>query len=84
MKTNDMIHKNTEKQHGGWPREEHRRFEELWEGKDDPEQRIIRLRDGGEASPARRRNRLFYVSFIISAVMLIVAIWILAKTYFKV
>lgn len=79
-----MIHKNTEKQQGRWPCEEHRRFEELWEGQDDPEQRIIRLRDGGETSPARRRNRWFYVSFIISAVMLIVAVLILAKTYFKV
>ncbi len=81
---NNMTNEEANKNHGGWPREEHRRFEELWEGKDDPEQRIIRLRDGGEASPARRRNRLFYVSFIISAVMLIVAVWILAKTYFKV
>ncbi len=79
-----MTDEDVKKQQSGWPREEHRRFEELWEGKDDPEQRIIRLRDGGETSPARRRNRWFYVSFIISAVMLIVAVLILAKTYFKV
>lgn len=79
-----MTDEDVKKQQSGWPCEEHRRFEELWEGRDDPEQRIIRLRDGGETSPARRRNRWFYVSFIISAVMLIVAVLILAKTYFKV
>lgn len=61
--------------------EEHRRFEELWEGRDDPEDRIIRLRDSDGPSPARRRNRLFYASFILSAIMLIAALAIVVKAY---
>lgn len=61
--------------------EEHRRFEDLWNGVDDPESRTIHLRDNGTPSPARRRNRLFYFSFIVSAITLAVAIAILAKLY---
>ena len=63
------------------PTEEHRRFEELWDGVDDPESRVIRLRDNDSPSPARRRNRLFYLSFILSALLLAAAIVILAKIY---
>lgn len=61
--------------------EEYRRFEDLWNGVDDPESRTIHLRDNGTPSPARRRNRLFYLSFIVSAITLAVAIAILAKLY---
>ncbi len=61
--------------------EEHRRFEELWEGRDDPEDRIIRLRDGGAPSPARRRNRMFFISFVLSAILFIVALGIVLKAY---
>jgi len=61
--------------------EEHRRFEELWDGKEDPEDRIIRLREDDGSSPARRRNRIFFISFILSALMFIAALIIVLKAY---
>lgn len=62
-------------------REEKRRFEELWEGKEEDTDNSIRLREPAEVSPARRRNRLFVASFVLSAIMLVAAFLILLKIY---
>ena len=42
----------------------------------------IRLREPVEVSPARRRNRLFVASFVLSAIMLVAAFLLLLKIYF--
>ncbi|MBR3529318.1 MAG: hypothetical protein IKN84_06625 [Bacteroidales bacterium] len=75
----DQQHTSAQNQ---WPREKKRRFEELWEGKEDGSDNRIRLREPVEVSPARRRNRLFVASFVLSAIMLVAAFLLLLKIYF--
>lgn len=62
---------------------EHRRFEERWQGKDDPEMRKIHLRDEDYRVSPRRRNRLFYISFILSGMLLFAAIAVVLRLYLR-
>ena len=54
--------------------EEHRRFEERWQGVDDPEYKKIRLRDDGRASRTPRRNRIIIASFLLTALLLFITL----------